>query len=152
MIKGSEIRKRRKEMGLSTQALADLLKVKVDNLYKWEKGTKPTDPEDYIKLENWLSGKLENVPWETSKGQSPPAQVSIEEIDLKKSIKELSEATNRHSKIDEMNAKNIDRLLNFLEKAYGIKYNEEDKNPAGPPQESEYTSNIEEKSKANSSK
>lgn len=47
---------------MNARELADYLGVKVDNLYKWEKGHKPTDPEDYIKLEKWLSGKSESVP------------------------------------------------------------------------------------------
>jgi len=57
---GKEIRDRRKELKLSAEQLADQLEIKLDNLYKWEKGTKITDVGAYIKLENWLKG--ENVP------------------------------------------------------------------------------------------
>lgn len=63
MIKGEEIRKRRRSLNLSVKELASLLNVSENNLYKWEKGTRPTDPEDFIKLERWLKGeKVETVP------------------------------------------------------------------------------------------
>lgn len=61
MLNGADIRKKRKSLGLTAGELADLLSVDRANLYKWEKGHKPTDPEDYIKLERWLKGELENV-------------------------------------------------------------------------------------------
>lgn len=62
MVNGESIRQKRKKDGMNARELADYLDVKVENLYKWEKGHKPTDPEDYIKLEKWLSGKSESVP------------------------------------------------------------------------------------------
>jgi predicted transcriptional regulator len=61
VLNGAEIRKKRELFGLTAGQLADLLQVKRANLYKWEKGHKPTDPEDYLKLERWLNGELENV-------------------------------------------------------------------------------------------
>lgn len=81
MFTGEDIRKKRKKLDLSVKELADLLSVKVDNLYKWEKGTKPSDPEDFIKIESWLKGKplesipnngVENVPKENFPALSPP--------------------------------------------------------------------------------
>ena len=65
MISGQEIRSKRKSLGLSANDLALKINVKLDNLYKWEKGAKPQDPEDYLKLMNWYNGKLESVPHET---------------------------------------------------------------------------------------
>lgn len=81
MFTGEDIRKKREKLDLSVKELADLLSVKVDNLYKWEKGTKPSDPEDFIKIESWLKGKplesipnngVENVPKENFPALSPP--------------------------------------------------------------------------------
>jgi len=56
---------KRRELKMSVKGLADLLAIDVENLYKWEKGTKISDPGAYNKLENWLSNKVENVPHET---------------------------------------------------------------------------------------
>jgi transcriptional regulator with XRE-family HTH domain len=81
MFTGEQIRIKRKQLGLSAQELADVLQVKKDNVYKWEKGTRPTDPQEYQRLENWLSGKMENVPHETSI------------VDFKKTLGELAEST-----------------------------------------------------------
>lgn len=65
MFTGEQIRQKRKQQGMSAEDLANYLNVKKENLYKWERGHKPNNAEDYIKLENWLDGKLENVPQKT---------------------------------------------------------------------------------------
>lgn len=57
-----QIKGKRKELKLSAEELATLIGVSKDNIYKWEKGTRPSNPEDYIKLTNWLNGKMEGVP------------------------------------------------------------------------------------------
>ncbi len=64
MFSGEEIRKKRKSLGLSAAELAILLNVSRESLYKWEKGHRPNNAEEYIRLEKWLNGKLENVPHE----------------------------------------------------------------------------------------
>jgi transcriptional regulator with XRE-family HTH domain len=91
MFSGQEIRKKRKSLGLSAKALSAALEIKVENLYKWENGTKPTDPEDYIKIENWLSGKLETVPRETTL-PTPAPPPSSELTDLIASNRMMAEA------------------------------------------------------------
>lgn len=58
MFTGKQIRDKRKAENLSVEALATKIGVGKENLYKWEKGTQPSNPEDYIKVSNWL----ENVP------------------------------------------------------------------------------------------
>lgn len=63
MFTGKQIRDKRKLEGLSVKALALKIGVEEDNLYKWEKGTKPSNPEDYLKVSKWL----ENVPRENGK-------------------------------------------------------------------------------------
>lgn len=112
MISGPAIRKKRKEMNLSVKDLAEALKVKPDNLYKWEKGTKPTDPEDYMKIENWLSGKLESVPHETnadSEKEPTPLQLMKIIITTNESIrKDHSELIQLHKDIVATNAKLAD--------------------------------------------
>lgn len=65
MFKGEDIKRKRKASRMSAEALATLLKVSKENIYKWEKGTRPNNAEDYLKVENWLNGKLENVPQKT---------------------------------------------------------------------------------------
>jgi len=49
---------------LSAEALAELLGVKKENIYKWERGTRPSDPDIYLKIETWLreGPELSNVP------------------------------------------------------------------------------------------
>lgn len=77
MFTGEEIRQKRNQSGLSAQDLANLLKVSKDNIYKWEKGHRPKNAEDYMKVENWLAGKLENVPRATlaeDSGEPGPGQ------------------------------------------------------------------------------
>lgn len=70
MVEGIEIRKRRKGLGLSAKELADILGVKEANIYKWEKGHKPNNPEEYLLLQRWLNGKFENVPHEKGRNLS----------------------------------------------------------------------------------
>lgn len=63
MVTGAGIRQKRKTLSLSAENLAHLLGVKVENLYKWEKGTRISDPIAYNKIDQWLkNGKLESVP------------------------------------------------------------------------------------------
>lgn len=64
MFTGDQLKRKRKQQKLSAQQLADLLSVGKENVYKWEKGTKITDPEQYRRVDNWVNGKLENVPRE----------------------------------------------------------------------------------------
>ncbi|MDE3249417.1 MAG: helix-turn-helix transcriptional regulator [Bacteroidota bacterium] len=61
MFTGDEIRAKRKALRLTAEALAEILGVNKDNIYKWEKGTRPNG-EDYVKVESWLSSKTENIP------------------------------------------------------------------------------------------
>lgn len=96
MFTGDEIKRMRKQQNISAIKLAHLLNVKVENLYKWEKGHRPTDPTDYIKIESWLSGKLENVPRDTvSTGNNldTPKELPWQIIDrLSKGIENITEA------------------------------------------------------------
>lgn len=64
-LTGKQIREKRKRLKLSVEALSERLEISKDNLYKWEKGTRITDVDAYLKLERWHSSELENVPRET---------------------------------------------------------------------------------------
>jgi transcriptional regulator with XRE-family HTH domain len=70
-----QIRKKRKALRLSAEDLATLIGVNKENIYKWEKGTKPSNPEDYIKLMNWLKGTLENIPKNDQEMEPSPMQL-----------------------------------------------------------------------------
>lgn len=59
---GLRIKKLRLSQGLNKKAFAEKHGLDISNFYKWEKGHKPQDPEDYLKLERIL--KLESVPSE----------------------------------------------------------------------------------------
>lgn len=62
MFDGKQIRDKRRALGLSVEKLASMLGVSKDNLFKWEKGHRPREQQDYIKMESWLGGKLETIP------------------------------------------------------------------------------------------
>ena len=65
MITGEQIKAKRKELGISAPQLGKRLGIDPENIYKWEKGTKPSDPDDYKKIENFVNSdvkKLEDIP------------------------------------------------------------------------------------------
>jgi transcriptional regulator with XRE-family HTH domain len=42
--------------------VSQLTGIPADRIYKWEKGTKPNDAEDLLKIREYLEGKLESLP------------------------------------------------------------------------------------------
>ncbi len=40
--------------------VSEITGIPADRIYKWEKGTKPGDAEDLLKIRSYLEGKLEN--------------------------------------------------------------------------------------------
>lgn len=64
MALAEEIKKYRKEKKHSMNDVSKLTGIPADRIYKWEKGTKPGDAEDLLKIKDYLSGKLENYPKE----------------------------------------------------------------------------------------
>jgi transcriptional regulator with XRE-family HTH domain len=64
---GEQIKAYRKQNKVSMPKISQLTGIPTDRLYKWEKGTKPSDVEDVRKMEAFFSGKLENVPRENSR-------------------------------------------------------------------------------------
>lgn len=131
-----------KKRNVKVPAFEDQTGIPRDRVYKWlKRDTGKIGNQDATIIENWIIGKMDNVPHET------PPKNQLGEEEVRYSLKQLSEATNRHSIIDELNAKNIDRLLTILEKAYGIKH-DDDEMPAGTPEPDDpHSVNIEEKNK-----
>lgn len=67
MFTGKQLREARKAAGFrSVSEFAEYLGVNKDNVYKWERGTRPNG-EDYQKVENFLNRKMENVPHRTTR-------------------------------------------------------------------------------------
>lgn len=54
---GIRIKNFREATGLGRKAFAEKHDLDIDNYYKWERGTKPSDPNDYKKLESILKGE-----------------------------------------------------------------------------------------------
>lgn len=57
--KGEQLKARRKQLKLSVVRLAEMLDIPKERIYKWEKGTKPSTVEDHLKIDEFLSGKME---------------------------------------------------------------------------------------------
>lgn len=124
MFKGEDIRKKRKSLQLTVDELASIIGVKSDNLYKWEKGTRPNNAEDYLKVENWLTGKLESVPHETPRQEDRPRVVNEGESKYGESFSDrilrLMESNNRileqqartNTNLSETNRRLSDELIN----------------------------------------
>jgi phage repressor protein C with HTH and peptisase S24 domain len=64
---GEKIKAFRKGIPLSAKDFAAKYQLNIDNLYKWEKGTKPSDPADFLKLERILNGTAEETGEEENK-------------------------------------------------------------------------------------
>ncbi|HEU4903200.1 MAG TPA: helix-turn-helix transcriptional regulator [Flavisolibacter sp.] len=112
------IKRKRKEESLSAKDLASKIQVRVDNLYKWEKGTKPTDPEDYLKVMNWLNGKVESIP-KIEEKVLLPAQDSSQPIiqvvlNLSYIGKKNADSIDKMADSNLLNAKSIATLVNLL--------------------------------------
>lgn len=79
MVSGQQIKAKRKELKLSVLKLGARLGIDPENIYKWEKGTKPSDPDDYKKIEKFVLGDLENmenIPNMVSEPQAPYGNLS----------------------------------------------------------------------------
>lgn len=106
---GRKIRDKRKAEKLSADELANKLKVSRDSLYKWEKGTKPSDPEDYLRLMNWLNSGVETVP--EIENESIPDLSTREIISvLTLALKNESEARKEQAETLKIQVQLLDRL------------------------------------------
>lgn len=110
---GKQIRDKRKAEKLSAEELAKKLKVSAANIYKWEKGTKPSDPEDYIRLANWLK-ILETIPNAVSEPETSYGEVS--DLSAKEIISVLSLALKNESEARKEQAETLKIQVRILEK------------------------------------
>lgn len=99
---GQKIRNRRLQEGLSAQKLANKLGLKKENIYKWEGGSKPQDPEEFRIVENWLNN-VEAVPNGSKEDQTPSGvesryvQLMEERIsEFKERLQELKKVIEHH--------------------------------------------------------
>lgn len=104
MFTGKQIRDKRKAEGLTAEELAVKLTVSKANLYKWEKGHTPSNPKDYIKIEKWLAGKIENVP--PAEPKEPSIAIVIEKQNI--FIEILNNTLARQNSLLERQANNIE--------------------------------------------
>lgn len=56
---GTQLKTYRKSKGHSVQKVSEITGIPADRIYKWEKGTRPSDAEDLLKIKDYLAGKLE---------------------------------------------------------------------------------------------
>lgn len=113
MIKGPDIKEKRKALGLTVSQLADNIGVSKANLYKWEKGHIPSNPEDYRKLEQWMNG-MENVPRDTKEPEK--LKDILSDINVLRLVMEEKEATRKY--LEEALRREMarsDKLLELLE-------------------------------------
>ncbi len=58
---GERIKEKRKSIGASVPIIAGVLEVPEPSLYKWEKGTRPIEPEINTKLEKFIKGDFDTL-------------------------------------------------------------------------------------------
>lgn len=79
---GDQIKAKRQKERLSAEDLARKLGLKKENIYKWERGSTPSNPEDYKIITDWLNN-LEHSP--------PALENSTTHDDTRELIKVLKE-------------------------------------------------------------
>lgn len=57
---GNQLKTYRKSKKHSVQKVSKITGIPADRIYKWERGTRPSDAEDLLKIKDYLAGKLEN--------------------------------------------------------------------------------------------
>ncbi len=59
---GQQIKEKRKKDRISAEDLAIKLNLKKENIYKWERGSTPSNPEEFQRINDWLTGKVDQIP------------------------------------------------------------------------------------------
>lgn len=67
---GRKIKNKRKAERLSAEDLAQKLGLKAANIYKWEKGSNPSDAEEYLAITAWLNNS-EYIPKKSEESVRP---------------------------------------------------------------------------------
>ena len=122
MFTGKQIRDKRKAEKLSAEALAMKLGVDKENLYKWEKGTKPSDPEDFIKISNWLENVPRGIGSNSKNGSAKPTDAQNSPQDQKPGldlIKEVNRLNDQQITIDATISVILSEIVPLISKATG---------------------------------
>lgn len=83
---GVELRVYRKSKGHSVQKVSELTGIPADRIYKWEKGTRPSDAEDLLKIRAYMGDVLESKPKDIGKQPDPPPYIQVSWQDYMKLI------------------------------------------------------------------
>lgn len=70
---GTQLKTYRKSKKHSVQKVSELTGIPADRIYKWEKGTRPSDAEDLLKIREYMAGKVETAPEPNGKLETPAA-------------------------------------------------------------------------------
>jgi transcriptional regulator with XRE-family HTH domain len=96
---GKRIKEKRKAERLSAEDLAVKLGTKKENIYKWEEGAKPSDPEIFSRLNGWLA----NTYFNTNKSEQQPENTI--------SFREHLEAVKEQKRMAEQYAKELKEII-----------------------------------------
>jgi len=73
--------------------------IPANRIYKWEKGTKPNDAEDLLKIKSYLKGELETIPKADLKTSEDSGVPSVgDQLTIELAIKREREAVDRERK------------------------------------------------------
>jgi predicted transcriptional regulator len=73
-----KIRDKRTSLKASVALLSKVLQIPADNIYKWEKGTNPSDFEQRKKIESFLNGNFDSLIVKQKAFNSTPKSDKIE--------------------------------------------------------------------------
>lgn len=96
-----QIKKTREARGLSSTQLAEILKVPVDRLYKWEHGKATPKYKDRQNILNWINGKAENTSPETE--QIPEPEENMQPFATKELLKAITTLTESNKSLVDSN-------------------------------------------------
>lgn len=96
-----QIKETRESRGLSSTQLAEILKVPVDRLYKWEHGKATPKYKDRQKILHWINGTTENVSGDQQTANKNAETLSDSRIgDILACNKSLADASLEQAKRD----------------------------------------------------
>lgn len=139
------VKERMNELGLNPQKLQEKTGIPATRIYKWYDTKRPSNPKeaDSELLKKWLRESSKNSNNENVNGESPAKQpLQPDEDELRKSILNLTEATNRHTIIDDRNSRTMERLVTLLAIKMGLDveaFNSEKPPKDGQPQQHQET-------------
>jgi transcriptional regulator with XRE-family HTH domain len=94
---GETLRKTRESRNVSVPALADIIGIPKDRIYKWEQGLSSPKYDDRKKVEEWLNGNWKNIPPPTL-GKEDQLDTVLPLGDLKVTLKDYVELLNENKR------------------------------------------------------